>query len=323
MSTRKNGIDLLRLIGAFFIMCIHTDHGSLQPDYVAVIRLLSRWAVPFYFIATGFFLGYKIENNTLDFKRIQKNVSMLISILIVSSIIYLPLDYLHNNSVNSIGNILTGSYFHLWFIGALLTGYIFIWYLFFLKKRKLLPFISAFLLLSALLTDSYDQVFDLDLDYALFSFLLGIPFMYLGIVLSKMDTKVISTKLLVSLVILGIAIQFIEAALFTKLFGYELYTHQFLIGTLVMAIPLFVLSSNVPLKDNKFSKWGEKHALLIYLYHPFMYEIMRVVLTKVAPDYFDTISIFSAGIGFSLMLLFSIFLSKKLPRSFDFLNGKI
>lgn len=322
-KNRKNGIDLFRLIGAFFIMCIHTNYGNLNQEYVDSLRLVSRWAVPFYFIATGFFLGNKIDYNNLDFKRIEKNVSMLISILIISSIIYLPLDFIHGNNINSIVNILTGSYFHLWFIGGLLVGYIFIWYLYYIKKSKALPYISIFILLLALLTDSYDQFFNLSLDYTLFSVLISIPFMYIGIILSKTDTILVSINLLIGLVLLGFAIQFIEAELFLKLFNYNKYTHQFLIGTIITAIPLFVISSKINLKENRFSEWGKKHSLSIYLYHPLIYEFMRVTLNKIAPNNQEAINLFSPIVGFTLTLAIAITLDRLFPKIYDVLNGKI
>lgn len=320
---RKNGIDLFRLIGAFFIMCLHTNYGNLSQESVDNLRLISRWAVPFYFIATGFFLGPKFENGILDFKRIEKNVSMLISILIVSSIIYLPLDYIHGNDINSIVNILTGSYFHLWFIGALLIGYIFIWYLFYLKKSKTLPYISIFILLLALFTDSYDQLFNLNLNYSLSSLLLSIPFMHIGIILSKKETNLFSNKLLIGLVLLGFVLQFIEAELFLKLFDYNKYTHQFLIGTLLTAVPLFALSSKINIKENRFSKWGRKYSLVIYLYHPIIYEIMRVTLNKFVPNYYDYISMFYPVIGFILSLTIAIMLDRFSPKIYGILNGNI
>ena len=320
---RKNGIDLFRLIGAFFIMCLHTNYGNLSQESVDNLRLISRWAVPFYFIATGFFLGPKFENGILDFKRIEKNVSMLISILIVSSIIYLPLDYIHGNDINSIVNILTGSYFHLWFIGALLIGYIFIWYLFYLKKSKTLPYISIFILLLALFTDSYDQLFNLNLNYSLSSLLLSIPFMHIGIILSKKETNLFSNKLLIGLVLLGFVLQFIEAELFLKLFDYNKYTHQFLIGTLLTAVPLFALSSKINIKENRFSKWGRKYSLVIYLYHPIIYEIMRVTLNKFVPNYYDYISMFYPVIGFILSLIIAIMLDRFFPKIYGILNGNI
>lgn len=320
---RKNGIDLFRLIGAFFIMCLHTVYGSLNQEYVDIIRLLSRWAVPFYFIASGFFLGYKIGNNNLDIQRIQGNIGALISILIVSTMVYLPMNLWKGGVPKNVANILTGNYFHLWFIGALLTGYIFIWYIFYLKKYKLLPYISICILALALFTDSYDQLLGKNLNFELFRFLLAIPFMYVGIVISKRENISVSNALLIGLLLVGVAIQFIEAELFFKLFQYSKSEHQFLIGTIVTAIALFILSSKLTLKENIFSKWGRQYSLFIYLYHPLVYFFTWMVLYKIAPKDFDFIKMFSPIIGFTLSLTFSILLNSYFPRIFNLLNGNI
>lgn len=127
---RKNGIDLFRLIGALAVMCIHASYGTLNQEYIANLRLLSRWAVPFFFLTSGFFLGPKIKNNTLEFKRIQNSVSVLISILLVASIIYLPICFKTKSMPKNIVDFFIGVQPHLWFVGSLLTGYIFIWYLY-------------------------------------------------------------------------------------------------------------------------------------------------------------------------------------------------
>jgi surface polysaccharide O-acyltransferase-like enzyme len=125
-------------------MCLHADYGFLNQECVDNLRLFSRWAVPFYFITTGFFIREKIEKNNLDFKRIQKNVSTLISILIVSSAIYILVNFVNGYFPIGIVSVLIGSHFHLWFIGSLLTGYVFIWYLFFIGKPHFLPYIYPF-----------------------------------------------------------------------------------------------------------------------------------------------------------------------------------
>jgi surface polysaccharide O-acyltransferase-like enzyme len=320
---RKNGIDLFRLIGAFFVMCLHSNYGSLNQEYIDTIRLLSRWAVPFFFISSGFFLSNKIENGNLDFKGIQKNVSTLISILIVSSIIYLPIDVLQGDIPNSIATILAGSFFHLWFIGALLVGYIFIWYLFYIKKSEALPFISICIVLVALAADSYDQLFNRSIDFSLPLFLLSIPFMHIGIILSKKENNLVSNKLLIGLVLIGLTIQFIEAELFLRLFDYKKNSHQFLVGTIVVAISLFVFSSQITLQDNRFSKWGREYSLFIYLYHPLISMIAMAILKKLIPSHYESIRIVSPLIGFGLSLAFSITLNTFLPKIYTILNGDL
>ena len=321
---RNNGIDLFKLIGAFFVMCLHTSYGSLNQEYVDNLRLFSRWAIPFFFIATGFFLGNKFENKSLDFKRIQKNVIALISILIVSSIIYIPIDFITGNFYIKITNILTGTYFHLWFIGSLLTGYIFIWYLYYIKMNKLLPIISIFIIILALFTDSYDQFINKNIGFDMFRFLLSVPFMYIGIIISKKRINIRRYKFLIGLVFIGLIIQYAEAELFLNLFKYEKYTHQFLIGTIVIAIALslFLVSSNLNIRDNIFSQWGKEHSLFIYLYHPIIYLITWTVLERLIPNYYDSIKIFSPLIGFAIILTFSIVLNRFFPKIYNILNGK-
>lgn len=318
---RRNGIDLFRLIGAFFIMCLHTEYGNLQQEYVDNLRLLSRWAVPFFFITTGFFLGSKIENDILDFKKIQKNVSLLISILVVSSIIYFPINVMKGDIPSRIVNILTGSYFHLWFIGSLLVGYISIWYLFFIKKHKILPYLSIGILLIALLTDSYDQLFNIKLDSSLSRFLLAIPFIHIGIIFSKKEINGIGYKLIIGLVLIGFLIQCFEGEMFLKLFHYKKFEHKILLGTIVLASSLFVLSSRLDINENKLSKLGKKYALFIYLYHPIVYMSMRILLSKTIPNYYDNIEVFSPLIGFTLILAFSIIIDRFFPKIYNIMNG--
>ncbi|TSJ40740.1 acyltransferase [Mucilaginibacter corticis] len=321
---RKNGIDLFRLVASFFIICLHTSYGNLNKEIVDDLRLLSRWALPFFFITTGFFLGYKIENNTLDFKNIQKNVSLLISILIISSIVCLPIDIVKGNMSIGVSNILTGLHAHLWFIGSLLIGYIFIWYLFFIKRNNYLPYISIGILLLALFSDSYDQVFGKNIDFELARFLLSIPLMYIGIILAKKENvfNSISNILLIGLVIAGIAIQFIEAQLLFKYFNYDKFNHQFLLGTIIIAIPLFILSTKINTEENVLTKWGKEYSLFVYLYHPLTLAVMTVIF-KFTPNSFDFIRWFSPVIAFTLTLTFSIILNKFFPKIYNIMNGNI
>ncbi|WP_256469711.1 acyltransferase family protein [Flavobacterium humidisoli] len=320
---RKNGIDFFRLIGALAVMCIHASYGNLSYEYVSNLRLFSRWAVPFFFLTSGFFLGPKIEYNSLDFKRIQKNVSQLISIILVSSIIYLPICFKTKNMPKNIADLLVGIQPHLWFVGSLLTGYIAIWYLYFIKKNKILPYSSIFILLVALLIDSYDQFFHKNIGFFSVRFVLSIPFMYIGIIASKKNIYQVSNKLLIGMILIGFAIQYFEAELFLKLFSYPKIKHQFLIGTIITSIPLFIFTSKINLPENRFSEWGRKYSLFIYLYHPAIYFLMSQNLNKLIPLYSDYVMMFSPIIGFIILIALAIFLEKYLPKLSNILNGNL
>jgi surface polysaccharide O-acyltransferase-like enzyme len=322
---RKNGIDLFRLIAAFMIVYLHAEsYGSINEEYVNNIRIFSRWALPFFFITTGYFLENKIKNNnTLSFNEIENNIITLISILIISSIIYLTLDSLTGIFLLEVNNILIGTYFHLWFIGSLLFGYIFTWYLFYIKMSKLLPYISAFVLAFALFIDTYDQVLHKNFDFRLGRFLLSIPFMYIGIIISNKKNRILSNTVLVALVLVGLIIQFTEASLFFKFYNYDKNLHQFLFGTIITVVPLFILSTRIVVKENLFSLWGKKHSLFIYLYHPvILYVLIPKTIKKIIPNYYDFIQIISPIIGFALPLLTAIVLDSFFPKVYAILNGK-
>lgn len=317
---RKNGIDLFRLIGAFFIVCIHTDYGKLNHEFVDNLKIFSRWAVPFFFITTGFFLSHKIENKTLLFKRIENNTATLISILLVTSLVYLPIN-LGLKAIPTIETLLAGSYFHLWFIGSLLFGYISIWYIYFVGISKILPYLSIFILLIALVSDSYDQFLRKDIDFVLFRTLLSIPFMYIGIELAKMKKNLANKKILISLIFIGFITQYFEAELLFKLFDYKKQAHQFLIGTIICSIPLFMLSSKIILRDNLLSNWGRLYSLFIYVYHPLVYIIVWKIATLLVPNQIENLKQFSPFIIFSVTISIAFFLNNRFPVIFKLLNG--
>lgn len=323
MNERKNGIDILKLIGAFSVMCLHTDYGILHQEVVDNIRLASRWALPFFFIVSGYFLGLKIKNDQFDFQLIQKTVSRLISLLILTSLIYIPMKLINQDLNIRPVSILTGTHFHLWFIGSIILGYLFLWYIFFIKQQKLLPYITVLILCAALLADSYDLFFNLNIDFGFYQFLLSIPFMYIGVYLSKMNIRLISNGMLISIISVGFALQYIESEVFLQLFNYNKYNHQFLIGTILISIAIFLLGIRLNLKETVLSKWGQNHSLFIYLYHPLIYWLVWGVLRKLASESFDYITIFSPLIGFIFTLGIALLLQKYFGSIFSILNGRL
>lgn len=50
---RNKGIDILRLICAFLVVCIHAHFPGIVGEYV---KAIARVAVPIFFICTGYFL---------------------------------------------------------------------------------------------------------------------------------------------------------------------------------------------------------------------------------------------------------------------------
>jgi hypothetical protein len=318
---RNNGIDLFKLLAAFCVMLAHGKYGNLPQEYVDNIALGVRWVFPFFFLSTGYFLKPKVNNFQLDFHSIQKNIAHLITMLIIASLIYLPLQ-LDVIARPGIVHIFTGSFYHLWFIGSMIFGYIFIWYVYFIRMDKVLPFISIAILLLALLYDSYDHFFNVSLDFETYRFLLSVPFMYAGLSLRSEKLRNRHVPLLIAMVLIGFGVLYFESILFNRVFHYGTGEHQFLFGMVIAGTALFYLVVLMKLKDNKLSDWGRKYSLFIYLYHPWVYVLLPGILKRILPaQYYGTAQVLSPLIAFGVLLFLCILFEKYRPSLFNLLNG--
>lgn len=315
---RNQGIDLFRLIGAFFIMMLHTDYGNLSMEIVEDLRLSARWAVPFFFMSSGYFLSKKIKDGSLDFKDIEKTLIVLINLMIISSLIYyIPANFPDPKQQLHIENLLTGTNFHLWFIGALIFAYLFFWYIHYIRQTKFLLLLSVGILCGAALTDSYDIFFQKDLTFSLFRFLIAIPFMYFGLLIAKQKFSKSFVIFCMVLLPFGFILQYLEAKMFWELFEYSRWKHQVLVGTLFFVLPLFLLVSRMEIKANVFSEFGRKYSLFIYLYHPMVFTIFFFFVKD------DNIAAFSPIIGFFIVTGLAFLLDRLFNPIFAFLNGYV
>lgn len=323
---RYNFVDFFRFVAAFFILLVHTKYGDLSAEHVSYLRLSARWAVPFFFICSGFFLGKKIQKNKgVPLFTIENNLKKLISILIVASIVYMPINIILNYFYFDISNILTGTFIHLWFVGSLIFGYVFFWYMHKINKANFVPIIAILIIFGALFFDSYDNLIKISLNYELPRFLLCIPLMQLGIFFSKNEKLIrkINVGLLVLTIFLGFTIQYFEAYIFKINFGYSLFNHELLIGTIIVAISVFLIAIKIRIKDNSISRLGLKYSLWIYLYHPFIYVLIdKVNQYLLSIEVFNKIQVINPIICFILTLTFAALLNKYLKKFYKLTNGE-
>ncbi len=330
MENRYNNIDYFRFIACFFILLVHTKYGALNEDAVFALRLSARWAVPFFFICSGFFLEKKIVGNRdLYLESIGKTLKKLISILIIASIIYIPINFYLGYYKYGIDTLLIGTFIHLWFIGSLLFGNIFIWYMYLIRKEKHLIITSLLILLIALVSDSYDNFFGRNLSYDAPRFLLSIPFMVIGMLIYRFQnklTKRISNWALVLIAVLGFTFQYAETYFFHQKFNYSKNVHELLIGTILFITPLFILiiKNKTKFRDSAFSRIGRKYSLWIYLYHPAMYVFINFLNNIIFNNdsiIYSRIQMFNPIICFSLCLVLANFLDKNLNKVYNYTNG--
>lgn len=155
------GIDYFRLIAAFLIVAIHTSpltSLSSTGDFI-LTRVISRVAVPFFLMTSGFFLISRYQKNDGKLIAFLKKTARMYGVAIV---IYLPIN-LYNNYFsmkpllpNLIKDILIdGTLYHLWYLPAAMLGGIIAWYLVRKLHYKGAFIIASILYLIGMFGDSY------------------------------------------------------------------------------------------------------------------------------------------------------------------------
>ena len=134
---RNHFIDLLKLVAAFFVICIHTNttakiDGFEQGSFSFIIDNIARFAVPFFFITSGYLINFK--NNTKLYKRLA---IIFVTYLLWCGVFILirryndlnyPVfvfaeDHSLNTTINRIYKLFVFGYErHLWFFPAYIIG---------------------------------------------------------------------------------------------------------------------------------------------------------------------------------------------------------
>lgn len=139
-ETNYAGIDLFKYMSSILVMIIHTTPLvaiNSELNY-AIVDGLCRLAVPFFFISSGFFLQKKVRKNPSYFNCYLKQ---LLKTYLWWSLIYLPIGlkwisttfdlpvYLYPVAL-IVALIYVGTYYHLWYIPALIVAIYFVrWFL--------------------------------------------------------------------------------------------------------------------------------------------------------------------------------------------------
>lgn len=321
---RNHSIDVLRFFGAFAVIVIHV--GYTTPPWEAQIRMLARFAVPFFFLASGYFFEKKWKAEGLA--AFSSTLLNLLTIYLVANLIYLPINIgsslLHGKGITlSLANMLLGTWNHLWFLGAMIVGYLFLWILYFNRLQKLLPFLAAFFLGLMLFSESYSFLgFKFNVELA--RTFLAIPLLYFGMKLSEIEIeKRASLSVFYLIAISGFLIHVGETVLLFYWKHVAIGRLQFFISTTLMAIGFLCLSLKIETsKPNLLSEWGKKYSLLIYLYHPLV--LMWIVeFYRIIPSNLLWIKWGTPIIGFGLTLLPIILIERFCPKFYSFINGKL
>jgi surface polysaccharide O-acyltransferase-like enzyme len=317
---RFDSLDIFRLIASFAVVILHVSMGVMPLDIQIYIKLLARFAVPFFFLVSGYFfyIGYKKAGNEFFLKNIIK----LLGIFLVASLFFLPINILKGDFRFSQRLILTGTESHLWFLPSLIFGMICCWYIMnTVKSFKFLPIISILTAIPFLLyyysVGTNIQKF-IDLEFA--RFLLSVSFLSFGLYLAHYEIK-LSLKKGLTLLLIGLILMVLEVNYFRVVDPVDLWGFQFLLNTIPLSIGVFIVSFH-SFNNSYIANLGRRYSLGIYLYHPFINMIIYRIILKLAGSHSDIVLIVNPIICFLATLGLLILLDKKTPSVFKVLNGE-
>lgn len=281
-------LELGRLCALFAIIALHSQifMTYLLVDDVPVFgyafNQLTRFAVPFFFILSGYLIQPKLS--TSPFNTLKQYSSPLIKIWLVWSLLCLAMpfnwqrvakdgylaertgywNWLTQNPLNA---LMEGGMVHLWFIPALVIAVAIIALFIHFNKSSLLIPVAVILYAYGVMGGSYQTLTEIWTPFftrngPFFSTLMvviGFEFRRRNITLSSINSFL--------LLLTGFVIHFVEAYWLTS-YDVAFNLHDFLVGTPLIGMGLFLLLLSKPnLGNHRMTFTLSKHVLSIYVCH--------------------------------------------------------
>lgn len=298
IKERYDGLDILKLLCAFFVVCIHQPFAWDNP-----FTVVTRCAVPIFFMISGFF--YNLEDVDIEKAQIKKVICLVIGSNLLYFIWNLFLALL-SGDWNSMKNLLHIKVWitmlltnesplagHLWYLGALLYVLLILRFCGHFHKLKALILVSPLLLFIDLIFGKYSLLI-WGREYSYFyvrNFLfVGIPYFCIGIWLKNRKyflwAKEVKHKGLYRVLLVGGGISFVLTSVLERYFLIQLHanaTRDHYISTTLLSLCLFLLfcDNSVEWKRSRIlANIGRKYTTFIYVFHPIVITVLGIITTK-------------------------------------------
>lgn len=280
-------LNFVKFIAAIMVILIHIKFPG---DFGLYISSLARFAVPFFFMISGYY-SYKGDDTALHLKKHIKKIFIL---SIITTVIYFAIYTLYHyilgnydfyDELFTLDNL---KYFiilnnnpyarHLWYLYALL--YVYIVYYLFHKYRKYLYYLIPFLLTFNVIFECFIAMDIVNYEhFVVRNFLFtGLPFFMIGLLINQYRNKFIklfNNRILGLILLVSSITSIIEVSYFSYM--------NLHFSTIPLSIAIFILCINNPniiKSNNLFSKYGEKYSLGIYISHIFVKLCFNIFIIK-------------------------------------------
>ena len=256
IKKRNIGIDAFRTIALFFVVILHClPYGADNFEAYDLVNLSTRFAVPFFFIVSGYFIA---QSKRSVFVGIKSLLFRLCPIFIGWLVLYYMLFYTwwfmsgetpQPLSLKLIVYIFLtgGDALHLWFLPSLgvCSALVLI-----LKRFGCIPMLSLGLLLYsvALIFFPYGELLDMPehpfMRAVRFGIYFGFIFVVIGYCLSKYKIN-LSSKSALALAAFGFLLSVVEQKYIAFYTSSKTFDYDVLIGTLFYGTGVFLFAKNI------------------------------------------------------------------------------
>ena len=269
-SSRNQTIDIIKLIAAFFVILLHFPLPGMTGQ--CAVRL-SNFAVPFFFMCSGYFCygSYnksRIIRKTLHIVGVAALGILLYGIygIVTSGFSALIAQFTVKNILKwALFNVPFIGFYHMWFLYALIYAYL-VWLLIgkYNWVNKALPVAISLICFRVLIYEIVPLFTDkeiLPISLGRSAWLVGIPFFLVGHSIGARHDAVERIKIwtLIIVSLLGAVISL---------------TSGFSVGVWFTAVCLFILAVKKPAHNAaRISQLSKKHCMVLYILHPLVGDI--------------------------------------------------
>jgi len=296
---RNYAIDFIKFFAILAVVIIHTFPRDHQLGYFALDNL-SRFAVPYFFAASGYLFGIKIRKNPESLNYFKKYSIKILKIYVSWLLFYICYDVLRISA--SDGNLTQGLFryfddltalnllyygqgtsgYQLWFVISLAWSISTLYLFYKMKQLNLLVIIGLFLNVAGLFGQSYSFFIELPVTSrdALF---IGLFYTTLGFCFSHPKSvrysRSFSMETSALLIVFFLILQVIEGYWLEKILSAK--HGEYFISTIPLTVFLFIFTIQNPQlgKGLWVSKIGA-HSLGIYAVHVFVIDLVDMLLSN-------------------------------------------
>ncbi|MCM3668084.1 acyltransferase [Mesobacillus maritimus] len=303
---RIDSFDFIKFFAILFVVCIHTKPFSgfmisETIDLNLLIDVFARFAVPFFFVTSGFLISQKtLAKDYATTEYFKKYISNILSILIAWMSFYFIYDVairlysgIRDRDKTELENYLNGFFnldtllyspngtpYHLWYLVALIWSLIILYLFIRIQKPTLLLVVSFALHLFGLLGQSYSVFIDLDVNtrdalfFGVFYLTLGY---WIGANLTRVQKYLLRVKpITYALLFFLFSITSIFERVLTKYYFGDGQGENYYLSTpfLVLSLFLFALTRPETGRGSWMAKVGER-SLGIYVIHVVFINIVK------------------------------------------------